>query len=138
MSTNIRHRGRVQKIQGTCVSVSILQVSACATCEAAQLCRSSESKEKVVDVQCADAAALTVGQEVTLVGSTGMGMKAVYLAYVIPLVLIMAAMGAANALQQSMGRQALAALCVVAAWYWALYAMRGKLNNKFSFKIQLN
>ena len=45
----IKHEGIVENIGADHCTVRILQASACSSCSARQLCRSSENKEKVID-----------------------------------------------------------------------------------------
>ena len=49
MSTKISHSGIVERIDGDCVQVRIVQTSACAACKVAGYCNAAESKEKVID-----------------------------------------------------------------------------------------
>ena len=74
MAQDIRHQGTVDSIDGQKVNVRITQSSACGGCQARNICRAAESKEKVVEVLCADAAALHVGQEVTVAGAGSLGL----------------------------------------------------------------
>ncbi len=83
----IRHEGIVESIGADNVSVRILQASACSSCSARGLCRSSESKEKLIDVR-GHYPTLKVGDSVTLQGSVRQGLRASVLAYVIPLILM--------------------------------------------------
>ena len=50
MADIIKHRGIVEKVEGSHVVVRIVQTSACAACSAKGLCNASESKEKQIDV----------------------------------------------------------------------------------------
>ena len=50
MADIIKHRGIVEKIDGSHIVVRIVQTSACSACSAKGLCNASESKEKQIDV----------------------------------------------------------------------------------------
>ena len=80
MADIIKHRGIVEKVEGSHVVVRIVQTSACAACSAKGLCNASESKEKQIDVYEVNAP-YQVGEEVVLIGTTSMGMRAVALAF---------------------------------------------------------
>ena len=84
----IKHDGIVESIGAGKVTVRILQASACSSCRARQLCRSSESKEKLMEVR-GHYPTLHVGDSVTLVGSVRQGIRASVLAYIVPLVLML-------------------------------------------------
>ena len=87
----IKHEGIVENIGADHCTVRILQASACSSCSARQLCRSSESKEKVIEVK-GNYSTLNVGDTVTLVGSVRQGLRASLLAYVVPLILMLASL----------------------------------------------
>ena len=86
----IRHEGIVESIGAKSCLVRILQASACSSCSARQLCRSSESKEKVIEVK-GHYPTLQVGDNVTLIGSVRQRLRASVLAYVIPLIIMLVA-----------------------------------------------
>lgn len=137
MAEPIRHEGIVESIDEGLVVVRILQVSACASCGARKVCRSSESKERFVDVRTDDAARYVVGQPVAVVGQARLGMKAVRIAFLYPLVLLVAVLaGGASSLGES--RAALVALAAVVAYDLVLALFRGKLQREFSFSIESN
>jgi len=130
----IRHEGIVEHIGTGGCQVRILQASACSSCSARQLCRSSESKEKLIEVR-GHYPTLHVGDTVTLSGSVRQGLRASILAYVVPLVLMLAALFAGTQFGGE-GMGALAALLVLALYYGILYLLRDKLGKQFAFKIE--
>ncbi len=134
-NTNIRHTGIVERVVGDVVSVRILQASACSTCSAAQLCKSSESKEKVIDIHTPNARQYSQGQTVTIAGSTTQGLKATFWAYVLPLFLLVAVLFLVRQFAASESLAALAALLVLALYYAGLYLMRSRLERQFTFRI---
>lgn len=136
MSNRIQHSGVVEDIREGVVYVRILQTSACSTCSAAQLCKSSESKEKIVEVRTPLAMQYERGQNVMVVGSTQQGLKATLFAYVLPLVVLIAVLLLTKSMSGDDGLSAIAALVVTAFYFFGLYLLRHTLENKFTFKIQ--
>ena len=137
MSEVIRHDGVVDSIEGGCIHVRIVQASACAACGAKSLCSAAESKEKIVDVYGADSAAHQVGQKVVVEGATAMGMRAVRLAFLFPLLLLVGAI--ALTVWLTGGSEALAALValvVVVLYYLVLFACKDRLRTEFTFTIK--
>ena len=136
MADIIKHRGIVEKVDGTHITVRIVQTSACAACSAKGLCNASESKEKQIDVYEANPS-YQIGEEVVLCGTTSMGMRAVLLAFGVPLLIVMIALGVSmkmtddNALFSSF-----IALLSVIPYYIVIYFMKDKLNKTFSFTIE--
>lgn len=135
MAQDIRHQGTVDSIDGQKVNVRITQSSACGGCQARNICRAAESKEKVVEVLCADAASLHVGQEVTVAGAESLGLRAVAFAFGLPLLLLMAGLITAMALTGSEKLGALCALAALAPYYIVLFLCRNRIKRDFRFRI---
>ena len=132
----IRHEGIVESVGADFCKVRILQASACSSCSARSLCRSSESKEKVIEVS-GHYPTLQVGDKVTLIGSIRQGLKASVLAYIVPLILMLIALFVGTRLGGD-GIGALAALLVLALYYGVLFLFRDKLGRQFAFEIETN
>jgi sigma-E factor negative regulatory protein RseC len=137
MADVIKHDGVVDSIEGNCIHVRIVQASACAACGAKSLCSAAESKEKIVDVYGADITAYQVGQRVMVEGAAAMGMKAVRLAFLFPLVLLVAAVALVMWLADgNEALAALAALLVLTIYFLLLFANKKKLAREFTFTIK--
>ena len=87
MKNRIEHSGIVESVSIDKVRVRILQTSACSACEAKKLCRSSESREKIIECRT-NGIDYQVGEKVSVYGAMSMGRDAVIIAFVVPLVLI--------------------------------------------------
>ena len=136
MADIIKHRGIVEKVEGAHVVVRIVQTSACAACSAKGLCNASESKEKQIDVFEAGAS-YRIGEEVVLCGSTSMGMRAVFLAFGIPMLLLLFALFVSMQVTDGDALvSSLVALFAVVPYYLVIYFMKDKLNKTFSFTIE--
>lgn len=129
----IKHEGVVESIGADKCQVRILQASACSSCSARQLCRSSESKEKLIEVR-GHYPTLHVGDSVTLVGSVRQGMRASVLAYIVPLVLMVIALFVGTHLAGE-AAGALASLLTLALYYGVLYLLRDKIGKRFEFSL---
>ena len=132
----IRHEGIVERLGAEGCTVRILQASACSSCSARQLCRSSESKEKLVEVK-GHYPTLHVGDRVMLVGSVRQGLRASVLAYVVPLIIMLVVLFlVTHHYGEKLG--ALAALLALALYYGMLFLLKDKLAGQFSFRIENN
>lgn len=136
MAKNITHRGTVENIDNGHIKVRMVQTSACSSCAAKRLCNSSEQKEKWVDVWVSDGEHYQIGEEVMLTGTLKMGMKAVVLAYVFPLLLLLLSLFGAISMTGDEPLAALMAILVLLAYYGVLYMNRSRLTEKFSFTIK--
>ena len=136
MADIIKHRGIVEKVDGSHIVVRIVQTSACSACSAKGLCNASESKEKQIDVYEANPS-YQIGEEVMVCGTTSMGMRAVLLAFGVPLLILVLALGVSMKLT---GEDALLssgiALVSVVPYYIGIYFCKDKLNCIFSFTIE--
>ena len=136
MADIIKHRGIVEKVEGSHVVVRIVQTSACAACSAKGLCNASESKEKQIDVYEVNAS-YRIGEEVVLCGTTSMGMHAVFLAFGIPMLLLLVALFVTMRVTDGDALvSSLVALFAVVPYYLVIYFMKDKLNKTFSFTIE--
>ena len=136
MADIIKHRGIVEKIDGSHIVVRIVQTSACSACSAKGLCNASESKEKQIDVYEVNPA-YRIGEEVILCGTTSMGMKAVLLAFGIPVFLLLVALFVTMRVTDGDALlSAIVALVAVVPYYAVLYLMKDKMNKTFSFVIE--
>ena len=136
MADIIKHRGIVEKVEGSHVVVRIVQTSACAACSAKGLCNASESKEKQIDVYEVNAS-YRIGEEVVLCGTTSMGMRAVFLAFGIPMLLLLVALFVTMRVTDGDALvSSLVALFAVVPYYLVIYFMKEKFNKTFSFTIE--
>lgn len=135
MTNTIRHQGVVENIMGTHVRVRIVQTSACATCSIKGHCTSADTKEKLIDVVDADAASYQCGESVWVIGELSMGMKAVLLAFILPLLLLVVAMFVWMEVLADELYASLCTLAILVPYYYVLWLNRERLKKQFSFSI---
>lgn len=136
MSNKIKHNGVVDGVEEGCVRVRILQSSACSACKVAAHCNASETKEKIIEVQVADADRYQRGDSVIVVADTAVGFRASLYGYLLPLILMVVSLVAVLKITQSEGYAAVSALGILIPYYIGLYLLRNKLRNKLSFSIE--
>lgn len=132
----ISHRGRIVSIGNTVTEVEIIQTSACAGCHARNLCGYSEQQTKVVTVPTDGFAMHAVGDEVDLRMKQSMGMKAVWISYVVPLLVLIIAVLASSAFGMPELFVGLTGIACVAVYYFIVFLLREKLNDQFVFYIK--
>lgn len=135
MEKIVKHSGVVTAVNKGCVSVKMRVVSACASCEAHSRCGFAEAKDKTVDVDTRDWKSYSPGDSVTVSIQTGNGLKAVFIAYVLPALVLIGAFVLFNSLHLNEGVTALLTLSVVGIYGVALYCIRHRLQQKFTFRI---
>ena len=117
-------------------TVVFLQHGACSGCHAAGLCGMADLAEKTVQVPTDPYANYQVGDQVQVLLKASMGMKAVWLAYFIPLLVMLAVILGLIALGVAEVPAALAGLGALAVYYLGLWLLRGKLQNEYVFTIE--
>lgn len=133
----VEQKGIVIKKQEDKVVVKIEQKSTCSSCHARGACTSLDKKDKEIEVKTKDAENYNVGDEVIITISTKLGLKAVLIAFVLPLILLVIALFLSIkvfSLTQSLS--ALISLIVVAAYYFLLYKQNHLLSKEFTFSIK--
>ena len=136
MAEEIIHKGKVVEITPEFTTVEIVSESACSACHARGLCGVSESKRKAVRVPSSGWMNLSVGDEVNLSLKASMGHKAVWLAYVLPLFVMLGVLLALTASGVGELASGLLAIASVGLWYLVLWLFRKKLQNEYIFKIK--
>ncbi len=136
MKEAVTHKGKVVKMTPQVTTVAILQHGACSECHAAGLCGMGEMAEKLVEVPTDPYAFYGVGDEVEVVLKASMGMKAVWLAYFIPLLVLLAVVLLLSALHVGEVVTGVCALVAIGLYYLLLYLFRDKLKNEYIFTIK--
>ena len=132
----ITHPGKILEVTPSQVLVQIEARSACASCHASTLCGMSESEQKIVSVPASLKDDFLPGQEVDVVLKASMGHKAVWLAYCIPLVVLLAVMFTALKTGASELAAAGLGLCATAVYYFVIWLFRDRLRSEYNFIIR--
>lgn len=132
----IEHEGVVERIDGAVVFVRIEQRSACAACRAKSLCTTADMTEKIIEADLRPEQTVAVGDRVTVVGSRSVGFKAVFWAFVVPVVLIFATLFVARHFTSNEAISGTAALAVLLPYCGVLFALRKKMAAKFRFAVK--
>ena len=135
----IEHEGRVIAVDKDYISVEIVNKSACAACHAKGVCGASDEAVKVVEV-AQDITTLTedyqVGETVNVVMSSAMGTQAIWLAYVVPILVLMLSILVFSLCGAGEVLMALGSLGAVALYYLGVFFYRKKISKIFIFSIE--
>lgn len=133
--TQIAHPGIVQEIDIEYIHVMVLSQSACSSCHSKSMCSLSEMKEKIIQVPLQNEI-FEPGEKVEVVMLESLGMFAVLLSYVLPVIFFIALMIIVFNITQSEPMAGLVSFLFLVAYYFLLYFFRKKLKKKFSFRIR--
>jgi sigma-E factor negative regulatory protein RseC len=135
MNERIEHDGIISRLDEGKAWVTIVQSSACAGCHTQSMCQISGQKEKTIEIPCIDDS-FHAGDQVLIIGSSSLGLQAVFYAFAIPLVLIVFMLIISFLYFNSETFAALVTIVVLVAYYFVLYMLRDKLKRKFVFRIK--
>ena len=136
MNNDVSHKGRIVRMTPQVTTVAILQHGACGSCHAAGLCGMADVEEKAVELPTDPYASYGVGDEVELVLKASMGMKAVWLAYVIPLLVLLGVILLLFVLGVGEVVSGLCGIAAVGVYYFLLWLFRDRLKNEYVFTIK--
>ncbi len=131
----IAHTGRILEIDQDFTTVQIIVSSACSACHAKGLCGMSEDEEKVIMVPTDPYSEYKAGDEVKVKTKMSMGLKAVWISYVIPLAVLMILILSLSSVFENEYLCGLLAVAGVAVYYFGIWLFRDRLSNEFVFYI---
>ena len=132
----IAHTGRIIEVGPDFTTVEILASSACSSCHAKGLCGMSEEQEKVIMVPTDGFADHKVGDQVQVLTKMTMGLKAVWISYVIPLAILMILILSLSSVFDNEYLCGLVAIAGVALYYFVIWLFKDRLANEFVFYIK--
>lgn len=132
----IRHSGRILEIDPDFTTVQITVSSACSSCHARTLCGMSEDEEKVIMVPTDPYAGYKAGDEVQVMTKMSMGLKAVWISYVIPLAVLMILILSLSSVIGNELVLGLVSIAGVAVYYFGIWLFRDRLSNEIVFYIK--
>ena len=132
----VSHEGIVTKITDEELEIKILAQSACAACHAKSTCGMGEQAEKILTVPRPKDRNFEINQKVNVRMAIGQGNKAAILAYLIPIVLLLAVLFACLGLGMNEGLAALISIVALVPYYIVLYLKRDQLKKRFEYTIE--
>lgn len=132
----ISHEGIVTKITDDELEIKILAQSACAACHAKSACGMGEQAEKILTVARPKGRDFALNQKVNVRMAIGQGNKAAVLAYLIPIVLLLAVLFVCLGLGMNEGLAALVSIIALVPYYIVLYLKRDQLKKRFEYSIE--
>ena len=132
----ISHKGVIKSVTPELTTVEIVSTSACAECHAKGMCGMAESKVKEISVPTDPYSDYSPGDEVQVMLKKSMGLKAVWISYVIPLFILMILILSLSSVNVHEVYAGLGAIAGVALYYLLIYLFRNRLANDFVFYIK--
>lgn len=134
-SPTIKHLGVVDEVTERTISIRITSTSACDACGARQACSMADQVDKLLRIPNTGIAVVK-GETVNVVMEASAGYWSVFLAYVIPILLLVLGIALFTLLSLADVAAVLLSLALVAAYYAILFWLRKPLERKFAMRIE--
>ena len=133
---NICREGIVRAIEGDEITVEVIVSSACSGCHAKSICIPSDRRQERIVVQNTRNEQYEVGETVELLLETSAGNKAVVLAYVLPLIVLLALLFGSYALTHKELLSVGVSVFGVILYYLILKSANKKVEQGITFGIR--
>jgi positive regulator of sigma E activity len=133
METYLQHNGLVTDFVNNKVKITLTEVSGCSACHNS-LCMLGESKAKQIEVPIKDIT-YSLGDKVVVRIKPSSGYLALFLLYLVPFGLMIAAMFVLLNLNYSEGVAGLSALLILAPYYGVLYLTQKYFQKQCEFEV---
>lgn len=131
----ISRPGMVKSVSDQTILVSIETEEACVSCHARGTCQPAGNKTKEIEIS-KGAADFTEGEMVLVLSTTRQGLKAVWIAYLLPLLVLLLSLAVLQMLMKNELIAASGALACLAVYYIGLSMNREKLSRSCSLSIR--
>ncbi len=135
MSGEISHEGIVKRVTNDSILVGIVSQSACAACHAKGACTASDMQDKEIEVR-RTSVEYKVGERVKVEGRVAQGFLALFYAYLLPFLILLALLILGVSLEWGEGLSALIAIGSLVPYYFVLFLCKDKLKDKLEFEIK--
>ena len=132
----VDHIGVVKSVTPQYVDVEILNKSMCAACHAKGMCSMSDVSAKMIRVNNYFGETYSEGEQVRVVMRKTLGLKAVWISYVFPLIILMILLLYLPKLGVSELNVGLISVAGVAIYYGCIWLLKDKIAREFTFTIE--
>lgn len=131
----IQHEGVVVKVSPQELEVLIQSHSACSLCHAGKVCSMADMKQKTIVTERPHTDIRT-GDRVIVYARVGHAFYSVFLAYIMPSILILAAIFLMEKSGSDELTAAIAGLVLLTAYFFVLYLSRNKISRRIKFTVE--
>ena len=134
-SGTIRQSATVIRVDAAEIEVEVCRPEACAACKAKSVCSEGGGEGKRMTL-VNDGQGYRVGEQIQLVMRRSAGLKAVVIAYLVPVVLVVAALLIFQATPMSDTTAALLTLGILVLYFVIIRLLRGRIHNQLTIEIE--
>jgi len=133
-NARIEHKGVISEIRDNMILVDLSVQSACAACHAKGVC-GGDSEQRTIEIKT-DKKSFDIGEIVNVIMKESLGMKALFLGYLLPFAVVVAALFVFLGVGLPEGVSGLLALASMLPYYIGLYLFRDRIKREFNFDIE--
>ena len=134
-SGTIRQSATVIRVDATQIEVEVCRPEACAACKAKSVCSEGGGQGKRMTL-ANDGQGYQLGEQITLVMRRSAGLKAVVIAYLVPVILVVAALLVFQTVQIKETVAAISTLVLLGLYVLVIRLLRGRLNRELTIEIE--
>lgn len=132
---SIEHKGVIKLVKDNILEVNIIAESACASCHVKNVCSVADRVEKTIEVKNTRQQHFQIGEIVIVYYRQSLGFTALFLGYIMPLILLLAGIFITASITKNEAIIGLVSVFVLFPYYAGLYFFRRKIKNKFTFSV---
>ncbi len=131
---DVTHDGVIEEVRDHQVVVKFISDPACGECHAKGFCSIPGKNEKSLEVS-ASGMDYTTGEKVKIVLARSHGFKAVFLAYIMPFLIVFIILAVLNTLTHHEALSGILSITSLIPYYLILSGFRNRLEKQFNFRI---
>lgn len=134
----IKHDAIIKEVGKDTIKVSIVSKAACVSCQLRGVCSVADIQEKEINVKkpLTGLDKYEIGEQVNVVMTESLGLKALFLGYILPFIVLMTVLIVSYSFTHNEPLSGLLALASLGPYYFVLYLLRKKFEREFSFEIE--
>lgn len=136
MNEQIEHEGIVKEVSRQSVKVGFIAQPSCAGCHAKGVCSMEEKEGESIEIFNFGNDNYSIGEKVKIIINESMGLKAVFIAYIMPFILVLISL---FILTNYLDKETLAgifSLLLLVPYYLLIYFYRAKIKKEINFTIE--
>ncbi len=136
MHNNMQHKGIIDLVSGSHVSVRVNRQTACSSCQMLERCHTSDGGDRFIEVPIFDDDDYKVGDSVLVCADSKVGRLAVFLGFCLPLMLLVSMTVLVRVMTCDDTTAALCGLAALIPYYIVLRFFRLKIQRKVTFRLK--
>jgi len=135
-SDSITHSGIIKMVDERYYYISIVSQKACSNCYSKGICSITDMNDQIIEVPRKQNSNRKVGDEVEVLMKKSLGVKAVFLGYILPFILLLTTLILTYNISENEGFAGIAAIFILIPYYLVLYILKDRLKSTFVFSIR--